>query len=170
MVHLEPNLSDILDVSFRMEMDHSLAVPILVTDYEGNSSDVHLVSWIPLTESYYWLKWAFDWSLLHGSSTEEAPLCHPVQGCWRQVLNSLWWQLKYPQWLQVPWTNPAETAKTPLDVADIVEVQELFLRCMAKALFQSQEATSFLLSGSQFCIRLFFKSALRQLYCPVCHL
>lgn len=44
MVHLEPNLSDILDVSFRMEMDHSLAVPILVTDYEGNSSDVHLVS------------------------------------------------------------------------------------------------------------------------------
>lgn len=83
-----------------MEMDHSSAVPIFVTDYKGNSSDVHLDSWIPLIELYYWLKWAFDWSLLHGSSTERAPLWHPVQGCWRQVLNSAGWQLEYPQWLQ----------------------------------------------------------------------
>lgn len=44
MVHLEPGISDSLDVSFKMEMDHSLAVPILVTDYKGNSSDVHPVS------------------------------------------------------------------------------------------------------------------------------
>lgn len=36
--------SGILDVSFKMGTDHSLAVPILVAVYEGNSSDAHLVS------------------------------------------------------------------------------------------------------------------------------
>lgn len=43
MVLLELNLSDIFDVFFKMEMNHSLTVPILVTDYKGNSSDVQLV-------------------------------------------------------------------------------------------------------------------------------
>lgn len=51
MVLLEPNLSYIVDVFFKMEMDHSLAVPILITDYKGNSSAVHLVRQIPLIES-----------------------------------------------------------------------------------------------------------------------
>jgi len=44
IVLLELNLSGILDVSFKMGTDHSLAVPILVAVYKGNSSDAHLVS------------------------------------------------------------------------------------------------------------------------------
>lgn len=151
MVLLESNLSDILDVSFKMGMNHSLAVPILVTDYKGNSSrctssPLNPINWVLLlTQMGFWLKPPM-W-LQHRRGTAAASSLRPPEThieCCRMVAEIT----SVVAGQEVPWANPAEMAETSsLDMSEIVGLQELFLGCRVRALSQRQMAAAFLLSG-----------------------